>query len=60
METIGVANFYFVNEKTGKKYQVLAFDRDAGTVRLKGELAEFTERFDKERFKQWGYVLKQS
>jgi hypothetical protein len=55
-----VAKTYFINEKTGRKYQVLAFDQDAGTVRLKGEMAEFTERYDKAAFQQWGYVLKQS
>lgn len=55
-----MAKLYFINEKTGRKYQVLEFDRDAGTVRLKGEMAEFTERYDKTAFQQWGYVLKQS
>ena len=47
-----------INEKTGKKYKVLAFDKAAGTVRLRGEHGEFTEKYSKERFQQMGYTLK--
>lgn len=54
-----MAELYFVNEKTGKKYQVIKFDRDAGTVHLKGEHGEFVEKFDKERFQMMGYTLSQ-
>jgi hypothetical protein len=50
---------YFENTKTGKRYTVLAFDKAAGTVRLKGPHGEFTEKFDKDRFMAMGYALKQ-
>jgi glutamine amidotransferase-like uncharacterized protein len=52
-----MANLYFRNEKTGKKYQVVSMDKDAGTILLRGEHAEFTEKYDKDRFKKLGYVL---
>jgi glutamine amidotransferase-like uncharacterized protein len=50
---------YFVNERSGKRYDIVHFDKDAGEVRLKGPHAEFTEKFDKDRFLKMGYVLKQ-
>ena len=53
-----MAEVVCINEKTGKKYKVLAFDKDAGTVRLKGEHGEFTEKYSKERFMQLGYTIK--
>jgi len=49
---------YFYNEKTGRKYAVVKFDREAGTVTLKGEVYEFTEPFDRAKFEKMGYVLK--
>lgn len=48
---------YFVNKRTGKKYEIVSFDQEAGTVTLKGEQAQFTEDFDKEKFKTMGYTL---
>lgn len=48
---------YFRNVKTGKRYAVVRIDKTANTVTLKGEMAEFTEPYDKERFKRMGYVL---
>lgn len=55
-----MAEVYFENEKTGKKYLVLKFDREAGTVRLKGPQGEFDEKYDKEHFKKLGYTLRQA
>lgn len=49
----------FENERTGKRYKIVSFDKAAGTVRLKGDHAEFTENYDKDRFLKMGYVLKQ-
>jgi hypothetical protein len=47
-----------VNQKTGKKYKILGFDRDAGTITLSGELGvTFTEKYNKELFKKLGYEL---
>lgn len=49
----------FVNEKTGKAYKVVKFDREAGKVTLVGEQGvEFTEKYDKELFQKLGYTLK--
>lgn len=55
-----MGRFYFINEKSGRKYEIIEFNQEAGTVRLKGEHAEFTEKYDKDRFKSWGYTLKQA
>jgi hypothetical protein len=55
-----MAKVYFVNSKTGKKYEVLKFDRAAGKVQLVGEHAvPFEERYDKEMFQRLGYELQQ-
>lgn len=48
---------YFVNQRTGKRYEIVSFNGDEGTVTLRGEMAEFTEDFDKEKFKSMGYTL---
>lgn len=48
---------FFRNEKTGKRYRIVRMNKDEGTVVLRGEHAEFTETYDKGRFKQMGYVL---
>lgn len=48
---------YFKNEKTGKKYEVVKLDKEKSEVTLRGEYAEFTEPYDKERFMKLGYVL---
>ena len=50
---------YFVNEKTGKRYDVVKFDPGNGLITLKGTHAEFTEKFDKDKFKEMGYELRQ-
>lgn len=48
----------FVNQKTGKKYRVVRFDKEAGKVTLVGEQGvEFTESYSKERFESLGYTL---
>jgi glutamine amidotransferase-like uncharacterized protein len=48
---------YFQNKATGKKYRVVSMDKDKGTITLKGEHAEFTEKYDKAHFKELGYEL---
>lgn len=50
---------YFINEKTSKRYKVVRFDKAAGEVVLKGEHAEFSEKFDKAKFENMGYRLVQ-
>lgn len=48
---------YFENTKTGKRYELIALSPDRSTVTLKGEYSQFTEPYDKERFKALGYKL---
>jgi hypothetical protein len=48
---------YLRHAKTGKRYKVVALDKTAGTITLKGENAEFTEPYDPPRFKKLGYTL---
>lgn len=52
-----MTKLYFRNEKTGKRYQIVKIDKAENTVVLRGDLAEFTERYDKGVFKALGYVL---
>lgn len=52
-----MAKLYFRNEKTGRRYEVLALDKDKGEITLKGEYTEFVEPYDKDRFKRLGYTL---
>ena len=54
-----MTQLYFENERTGKRYDIVKFDKEAGEVRLKGQHAEFTEKFDKDKFLRMGYVLRQ-
>lgn len=48
---------YFRNQHTGKRYRIISLDKENGTIILRGEHAEFTEKYDKARFKAMGYVL---
>ena len=50
---------YFLNEATGRRYDVVKFDKAAGEVQLKGKYGQFTEKFDRAKFERMGYVLKQ-
>jgi hypothetical protein len=53
------AVLYFVSQSTGKKYRVLSVDKstEPPTLTLQGEVAQFTQAFDKELFKRCGYDL---
>lgn len=48
---------YFENVRTKKRYRVVALDKAKKEVTLKGELSEFTEPYDRERFEKLGYRL---
>lgn len=48
---------YFQNTHTGRKYELLAMDKEKGEVTLKGEHSPFVEKYDKERFQRLGYTL---
>jgi hypothetical protein len=53
-----VADYAFVNERTGRKYRVIKFDPAAGKVVLSGEHGvQFEEKYDKELFVRLGYKL---
>lgn len=54
-----MAQLYLYNEKTGKRYDVVKFDKDKGEVTLKGQYGQFTEKFDKDKFINMGYTLQQ-
>jgi hypothetical protein len=51
------SKLYLVHGETKRKYEVLAVDRTANTIKLKGEQATFEETYNPERFKQLGYTL---
>ena len=52
-------NLYFRNVKTGKRFKVISMDNDKKEIVLQGEYSQFTEPYDKERFKANGYILEQ-
>jgi len=52
-----MAELYFKNTKTGRRYKVIRIDKEKGEITLKGEYSEFTEPYDRDRFKRLGYVL---
>ena len=56
-----MSEVFFENIHTGKRYKVVAFDKVAGTVKVRGPQTgrEWTEKFSKEKFERLGYVLKQ-
>jgi hypothetical protein len=50
-------DLYFKNTRTGKRFKIVRMLKETGEIILKGEYAEFREKYDKERFSQMGYVL---
>ena len=48
---------FLKNTQTGKRYEIVHLDSDAGKITLRGETAEFVEDYSKERMKRLGYVL---
>lgn len=48
---------YLKNVETGKRYEIVKRDAEAGTITLRGETAEFTEAYNKDRITKLGYVL---
>lgn len=51
---------YLENTATKRRYKIVSFDKEAGTVTLIGpHNLPFTEKFDKERIQQMGYTLVQ-
>jgi ASC-1-like (ASCH) protein len=54
---MSTTKIYFRNVKTGRRYEIVRFSDDKKHVVLRGEVSEFKEPYDKERFKQLGYEL---
>lgn len=52
-----MAEIFFKNVKTGKKYRVVKLDKAENEITLQGEYGEFTEKYNKARFERLGYVL---
>ncbi len=50
---------YLVHAETKRKFQVLGIDREKQVIRLKGEHAEFDEKYDPQALKRLGYALVQ-
>ena len=48
---------FFINEKTGRKFEVIEFDKATQKMKLKGELGTFTEAYNKATWKALGYKL---
>ena len=50
-----------INNDTGKEYEVVKYDKEAGKLTLKGPEtgAEFEEDANKERLERMGYKLEQ-
>lgn len=49
--------FVLRNIETGRTYKIISWDRETNEITLQGEFSQFTEKFDKEAFKRWGYRL---
>lgn len=55
-----MADLYFENAATKKRYKIVSFDREKGTVTMIGAHGvPFTEKYSKERFQEMGYALVQ-
>lgn len=52
-----MAKYFLVSSRTKKRFQIIERDKEAGTVKLKGDIAEWDEPFDMEKFKSQGYTL---
>ena len=48
---------FLKNTVSGKEFEIVSRDLEAGTITLKGSFGQFTEKFDKERLKEAGYTM---
>jgi hypothetical protein len=48
---------YAQNIATGKRWEIIKIDKEAGTITLKGDYNEFTEPYSPERMQRLGYRL---
>lgn len=56
-KTTMIEKVFFENKTTGKKYQVVRLDKEAGKLWLKGDYGEFDVDYDKDNLKKMGYAL---
>jgi hypothetical protein len=47
--------YFYIHERTKRRFEIIDIDTEANTVTLRGEHSVFTEVFDKARFKELGY-----
>jgi len=52
-----MAKLYLINDKTGRRYDVISYDKESNELTLKGEHFEFKEKYDKANFQKWGYRM---
>jgi len=48
---------FFENSKTARRFEVISFDKENGTVTLQGSHGLIQEDYDKDKFKALGYKL---
>ncbi len=48
---------FFVSSKSGRKYEVVSFNKETGDIVLKGQNVPFPDKYDKDRYKELGYTL---
>lgn len=47
---------YLINTRTGRKFEIVKFDRDKNLLTLRGETGgQFEEPYDKPKLKELGY-----
>jgi hypothetical protein len=47
---------YLYHTGSGRMYEVVGVDAAAGTITLRNDMAAFTDNYDKEKFRQQGYI----
>lgn len=54
-----MAEFFFLNDATGKRYDVVNINKEKGTIDLRGPHTNrvFTEKYDAAQFAKMGYRL---
>ena len=52
-----MVTLYLKHRETQEEFKVVKHDKEKNEVTLQGKFAAFTQPFDKEAFKKWGYDL---
>ncbi len=48
---------FFVSSKSGRRYEVISFNKETGDIVLRGQNAPFPDKYDKARYQELGYTL---